>query len=240
MSFYTSLHFYRPGPPPILTGAQLAAFVARFASLGIATEGDSIGLRVKFGRAIDQDDRPTDWDEPLTPDGILSIARRIAYDAESADLPSLARLADALARLGGPIYRAGLDLGGVAEPVLSRVSREPSEENTVSLSLCRWALEAGPILSHALGGEAAYSVGWLSVAMHGPGYLYPWDFRGLLDRVESAPGVHHLMDLCRRTWPVRGDPPPRRVIRARRRMGELWPYDRLDLPSDWSWGLAEG
>lgn len=240
MSFDTSLRFYRPGTPPTLTGADLARFVEGFAALGVALEEGAIGLRVKLGRAIDQDERPTLWEEPVTPGGGISVTRRAAFDAEASDLPSFGRLAADLARLGGPIYRAELDLGRAVEAVRSRTRREPSEENEVALSLGRLGLQVGPILSHALGDEATYMVGWIAFQMHGHGYLYPWTFRELVDRVEAAPEVRALMDVCRATWPVAPEQPPRGVVAARKRMGELWPYTRADLPGDWYWGLAEG
>jgi hypothetical protein len=232
MSFYTSLFFYRPGAPPTLSGADLAAFVANFASLGLAGGTGPIGYRVKFGRAIDQDERPTHWDEPVTPDGIVSVARRTEFDVEEADLLSLARLTGNLAKLDGLIYRADLDLGYVADPIYSRTERSPSEENDAALELSHWGLQVGPILSHALGGDAVYMVGWIAVAMHGHGYLYPWGLRELVDRVEAAPGVVTLMALCREAWPVGPEKPPRGAVRARKKMGELWPYVRADLPGD--------
>lgn len=240
MSFYTSLFYYRPGTPPTSTGADLAGFVASFASLGLADEDGPIGYRVKLGRAIDQDERPTDWDESMTSDGVISVARRIEFDAEETDLLTLAQLAESLARLDGSIYRADLDLGHVVQPVLSRTKRSPSEENDVALTLTHWGLQIGPILSHALGGEGAYMVGWIAVTMHGYGYLYPWGLRELVDRVEASPGIRGLMDLCREAWPIGPEKPPRGVVSARKKMGELWPYARADLSWDWYWGLAEG
>lgn len=240
MSVYTSLHFYRPGPPPILMGADLARFVAGFASLGIDREDGPLGLRIKFGRAIDQDERPTDSDEPIMDGGTLAVAHRIAFDAEADDLPTFARLAEEMAKLGGPIYRADLDLGRVAEPVRSLARREPSAENEVTLSLGHWGLQIGPVMSYSLDSDAEFLVGWIAVTLHGHGYLHPWGFPDLIDRVESAPGIRELMNLCRRTWPVEPHKPPRSVAKLRKSMRGLWPYPRIDLPGDWYWGLAEG
>ncbi len=240
MSFYTSFSFYMPNTPPTLTGTDLAGFVTSFASLGLADEEGPIGYRVKLGRAIDQDERPTHWDEPITPDGVISVARRIEFDAEATDLLTHAQLAASLAELDGSIYRANLDLGYVAEPVLSRTMRNPSEENDVALRLDHWGLQIGPIMSHALGREGTYMVGWIAVAMHGYGYLYPWRLHELVDRVEASPGIRGLMDLCRKAWPIDPEKPPRGVVRARKKMGELWPYPRADIPWDWYWGLEEG
>ena len=108
-----------------------------------------------------------------------------------------------------------------------------------SLNLDSWSLEIGPITSHDLGGEVVYMVGWIAVGMHGYGYLYPWTLCDLIERAEACAPVHALMDLCRRTWPVAAKKPPRQVIKARQKMGELWPYPDTDRCWDWCWGLRE-
>jgi hypothetical protein len=239
MSFYTSFFYYRPDTPPLMTGADLSGFVSEFAALGLASGEGSIGYRVKFGRSIDQDEQPSAWDEPIMPGGVISVPCEIEYDAEGSDLPDLARLAGDLAPLDRPIYRATIDLGGVADAVYSRTERGPSEENDISLSLDSWNLRVGPIMSHSLGVVDTYMVGWIAIAMHGYGYLFPWSFRDLIDRAESAPGIRDLMSLCRRTWPVEPTKPRRNVVKARKTMGELWPYPDARLPWDWYWGLAE-
>jgi hypothetical protein len=48
-----------------------------------------------------------------------------------------------------------------------------------------------------------------------------------------------MTELCRATWPVAPERPDRRQKKARRQMGDLWPYPKLDRPWDWYWGLSE-
>jgi hypothetical protein len=245
MSFYTTLSFYRPTPPPKITAADLATFVSAFASLGAAEgkEGATLGFEIRFGRAVDQDDTPTHRFEPVLRGGSgggIYVTRPIAFDAEGTDLPSHHALAGAFAALGpGTIYRARLDLGYTAGSVFEGLRREPSQENEVSLDLDSWSMEVGPIASYDLATEAPYQVGWVAVQVSGYGYLYPWTFPDLIGRAESLRPIRAVTDLCRRTWPVAPGAPPRRVVKARKAMAELWPYPRADQPWDWFWGLQE-
>ena len=201
------------------------------------------GFEVRFGSSIDQDDKPTNWPEPVLEGpsgGGIFATRTIDYDAQDTDLPSLPDLAGALATLGRRmIYRANLSLGHVVLPIYEGLRREASAENEVSLGLDSWSLEVGPIVSYDLATEEPYHVGWVAVQMGGYGYLYPWKFRDLISRAEALPSLQALTNLCRRTWPVAPGPPPRNVVEARKAMGDLWPYHRADQPWDWSWGLQE-
>src|SRR5262245_38073368 len=130
MSFYTTLAFYRPSAPPRITAADLAGFVTSFAPLGVAGDqkGARFGFEVRFGIAIDQDDRPTDWLEPVLggpSGGGIFATRTIDYDAQGTDLPSLPDLAGALVALGRrTVYRANLCLGHVVRPVYEGLRRE--------------------------------------------------------------------------------------------------------------------
>ena len=244
MSFETTLSFYRPTAPPEIHGLGLAGFVSAFDALGVANDGPGVTLayEIRFGRSVDQDDRPTDWLEPVlegpTGGGIYGI-RSVDFDAEGT-APSLKDLAGALAALGGrPIYRANLTLGLVVDPVYDGLSRGPSEENEVGLGLDSWSMEVGPIVCFDLATEEPWHVGWIAVQIGGPGYLYPWTFRDLVDRAEAIAEIRGVADLCRGTWPVAAASPPRRVVKARKAMGDLWPYPRADPPWDWFWGLQE-
>jgi hypothetical protein len=243
MSFYTTLSFYRPTAPPQIIGADLAGFVSAFAALG-AADGTSARLsyEIRFGRSVDQDDKPTDWDEPVLEGpsgGGIYINRTVDFDAEGT-VSSFIDLAGALTTLGRrPIYRANLMLGQVVPSVYDGLSREPSEENEMGLSLDSWSMKVGPILSYNLATEEPYHVGWVAVQVSGHGYLYPWAFRNLIDRAEALTPIREMTKLCRRKWPVPDDRPPRRVVKSRKATGNLWPYPRADQPWDWFWGLQE-
>ena len=66
MSFFTSVHFYRPTKPPVVTVASLAKFLRSFATLQITTKSMPVSADIKFGDAIDMDDRLSSWDKPLS------------------------------------------------------------------------------------------------------------------------------------------------------------------------------
>lgn len=251
MSFQTSLFLYRSQPPRGLTAAKLAGFVREFAALGLAAPSGPITYHVKFGRAVDQDDRPTTWDEPVPgTGGCISTCREIEYDAEGDDLPDLVRLADTLDSLPThPIYRATLLLGDVSNSIHEALHRGPSEDNETQLGFnLGWSIEAGPIESHDMGGQGPFQVGWLAVSLSGQGDPYPWTYRDLIARAEAVPGVAALMDVCRRTWPLdlprvpllhlrNSSRAPRRIVQLRQSMGDLWPYDDLGEPWGWCWGI---
>jgi hypothetical protein len=245
VSFYTTLSFYRPTKPPTLTGADLAAFVSAFATLGVSDPkaGATFGFEVRFGDSIDQDDQPADWLDPVlegpSGGGIYTIDS-IDYDTEAGDLRSLDELSGALATLEQrPIYRATLTLGQIVRPILDSLRREPSEDNPLGLGLDTWSFEVGPIVTYNLASEEPFHVGWIAVQASGPGYLYPWTFRELIGRADAIPQVQELIGLCRRTWPVVPGRLARRIVKARKAMGDLWPYARLDRAWDWYWGLQE-
>ncbi len=237
MSFYTTLSFYHSTTPPKLTGADLAAFVSMFGSLGLSKPGEgTVSYGIKFGQSIDQDDEPISVDDP--PINGISVVNFPTYDAEG-QLESLAELAEALKSIDGTIYRASLSLGLVSDSIFDAVCRQPSEENDIPLQINHWGLEIGPILSYSLGSDEIYMVGLIAVNLNGYGYLYPWTFRELIDRVEAVSPIAGLMEGCRRLWPIAPREPEPEVIEARQRMGELWPYPRADLPWDWFWALGE-
>jgi hypothetical protein len=246
MSFYTTLSFYRPTKPPKLKGGDLAEFVTMFASLGLTKEEGIIGYGIKFGRSIDQDEKPISSEGPSV-NGI-SVISRIRYDAEG-DFKSLAELAEALKEIDGTIYRASVSLGLVTDSIFESLRRLPSEANDLPLTLDSWSLEIGPTLSYSMGSDDVFLVSLIAINLSGHGYLYPWTFRELIDRAEAIEPIAGLMEGCRRlwpiveskrTWPIDRSQPGRRVVKTRERMGKLWPYSRTDLPWDWFWGLGEG
>lgn len=236
MSFYTALMFYRPTPPPMVSGRGLAEFVRAFARLGLSQNEGPMTASLKFGEAIDQDEKPASWFEPLIPG--IGETQEIEWDVEES-CGSLANMAQLLSDHDRPIYRGYLGLGKATDDVSDHLKRVGSPENETDLVPDAWSLEIGLIESVALNLQEALVVGWISVAISGNGYLYPWSFRELVERAERHPSIRRLMQLCRETWPVLPEAPTAQEIEKREQMGDLWPYGRHDLPWDWYWGLHE-
>lgn len=236
MSFYTSLQYYRPTRPPRVTGDSLARFVAAFAGLDVAEDNGPLTVEVKFGEAIDQDDRPSAWDEPVYE--TISVVREIDWDVE-VHCASPRAVAAALKGHDRPVYRAHIQLGQATADIRLRMGRVGSPENEVDLRLSDWSLEVGPVVAFDLGSEELFQVGWISIGLSGYGYLYPWTFAELVRRAEDHPAIRQMTELCRATWPVQSGRPDRQTKRLRKRMGDLWPYREIDRPWDWYWGLCE-
>lgn len=236
MSFYSSLMFYRPTEPPVVTGQSLAAFVRAFDNLGVAEGNGLIGAQLKFGERIDQDEKPAIWEIPVV-DCVFQTAE-IEWDF-TPNCQSLSELASELTGKHESVYRGHLFFNNATGEICQQLQRRDSPENKIDLTLDGWSMEIGPIESVSLSSERTFTVGWMSVNISGWGYLFPWTTAELVERAERLPRIRRVMELCRETWPVSRSPPSCRERVARRRMGELWPYPRRDLPWDWYWGVHE-
>lgn len=238
MSFYSSLLYYRPCKPPRITGRDLARFVTAVKSLGILQDAGYQHCNVKFGSAIDQDDGNMDASVEVLP-GLRTIAQK------KWDLDKYTKSLDEIIRLlepqGESVYRAHLGFGRLIDPVAEAISRVDSPENEINFTPCDLALEFGPVRCAMLGSDEIWQVGWIKVSLHGYGYLWPWTFRELIARAEGLPEISRLTDLCRTFWPIEAE--QRKVgeesIAQRKEMGQLWPYDEIDRPWDWFWGVSE-
>jgi hypothetical protein len=249
VSFYTTLHFYRPTPPPRVTGPSLARFVADLMETGCFERTHDDSFSVKFGRAIDQDEKGTSLELPVPGlPGVLNI-RDIEWDIKQHQIA----MADALRLLRAedrPIYRSFISLGTAPQSVREALST-PRPDGERNLGLWDGFLSIEPIDLSQMSSDAPFRVGWMSVGYGGSGYLHPWTARDLTDRAATLAALSPLTVVCRKHFPVdpvyRGGGFRRGILpgvfsrRAyiRRRMGELWPFDRLDVPWDWYWGVHE-
>jgi hypothetical protein len=214
----------------------LSKFVREFATLGVSNDGFPLTVQVKFGRRVDQDERPAlRYEEVhkyiLTPKELewdLKVARR-----------SLKSVSEALAGNKRTIYRAFIELGAVSKDVSHQLSRIKSPENETDLALDSWSLQIDPIMSSGLDSEVQFFVGWISAGLSGGGYLYPWTPSKLVRRADKHPGIRQLKELCQTIWPVENKQPNQREKKLRKKMGALWPYDSVDLRWDWYWGIEE-
>lgn len=247
MSFWTSFHYYRPTRPPVVTGPALATFVRDLAATG-SVEPGFMSLSVKFGKRIDRDDKPTSREVEIYPR--CYVYRDIRWDIRERDPIDVLRMADLLDDQDRPIYRAELSLGAVPERIW-RPLMANREDGDTSACFHSWWLQLAPVESASLDSDGTFEVGWMSLGLSGPGYLSPLTPSELVRRATGVPELHEVTELCRRTWPVDPEwvpgivakltPVARRhkVRQFRGKMGGLWPYDSLDEPWDWYWGVAE-
>ena len=236
MSFYTKLNLYRPSKPPVITGESLANFIDAFQGLRVSEGKARLGVEVKFGMAIDQEEKPIQ-DYERRHDLVWS-PKEPQWDLES-HCPSLKAIYRLLARYNENIYRAFIELGCAKPDICGLLTRNGCPDNEVELHLDGWSLEIGPVFSSILGSEDHFFVGWVSLSISGSGYLFPWTFAELVQRAESDEGIRKVRELCKKTWPVDPMPPNLRQKKMRRKMGDLWPYSKIDLPWNWYWGIDE-
>ncbi len=238
MSFYTGLTFYRPREPPAMTASELGQFIAQIRDAGLLANDGFKYLQVRFGRSIDQDERGTSDLEEETAPG-LYIMKDIEWDLELSGPSDIAEIIAALANDKRRIYRATASLGTPMDAVLQPITRTNSPENTIDFCPYSLDIEIGPVMIGSLGCEALAFAGWIGVSLSGSGYLFPWTFRDVVKRLEGAPEIQRMTDVCRSFWPVSPGPPEDRIVDMRTQIGELWPYEDLDKPWDWYWGLQE-
>lgn len=139
MSTGTTVHFCRPGRPPVVRTGDLAAFLERIEDAGLV-EPSETSLNVKFGWRIDKDDKPTSYVEPV--DDVIGTVREIDWDIEfraTALSESAARLREKNRR----IYRAQWLLGRLRDDVTSSLRRDPGPQNENGLDLCSLGVELG-------------------------------------------------------------------------------------------------
>lgn len=237
MSFYTDLIFYRPRPAPVVTADDLARFTSRLWDTETLTVTGPWYLSVKFGKAIDQDDRGTMWFEEDRSG--IEIPHEIEWDVELQNPPDVAGIIGALSGDDRRIYRAHLMLGQPTDGLLHPITREGSPENNVGFFPDTLGVEIGPIEIYNLSSDQPVHCGWIGVSVSGDGYLFPWTFRDVVGRLEASPEVQRICEVCRSEWPVAPERPKRRIRSLRRQLGDLWPYDDENRPWDWYWGVAE-
>lgn len=236
MSFYTSLDFYRPCTPPVITGQSLAKFIKRFEALEICTRKRGLSVEIKFGKGIDEDEKPSLEYEQIHK--LVWAPKDFNWDVQES-CSSLKAVTRLLLPRKEHVYRAFIELGWATSDICKLLTRGRSPDNEAELHLDGWALEIGPIISTMLGSEDRFFVGWIRVGISGYGYLFPWTFQELVERADSHPGIGKLKDLCRTTWPIKAKQLTRREKEMRERMKEEWPYDKKNLPWDWYWGINE-
>ncbi|HEY1066463.1 MAG TPA: hypothetical protein VGE52_10155 [Pirellulales bacterium] len=263
MSMFTSLMFYRPAAPKLVTVGDLAHFVAALESTNLIEPKGQFSAEIHFGREIARDE----WIDVFEEDGDEGDPEappkfgRTGKSLKTGPLTRHSQLVNWLRDDPTPVYRAFIELGALTEAARQIVARDhqPSDE---AFSPEWLFLHVGPVDCSTFDDEddkaqtedrltvepadneendglLRYPVGWMELSVSGFGWLFPWTLRQAKDKMESRPEFQALMELCRTTWPMTPQLPDEQTIAMRKAMGGLWPYDDLRRPHDWSWGIAE-
>jgi hypothetical protein len=256
MSTYTTAYCYRSGgEPQIVKPADLARFIERILALDILT-WDNLGIQIKFGEKIDQDDRTTyeeeqvgnnsyllldyDWDineERLSYSGALSLLGNPLKYKEIIEKPKLFFLKPKTIQKKLPenIYRASISFNEMKESVWKNLSHQ-EQGNYLYLSDFSFDIT---IIEVADPQEAeVYQTGWMAFSVHGNGYLFPWTYEDTLIKLRQHPVLNQIRDICREMWPASTTPPDKEIIASRMKMGKLW-SESADAPDDWYWTICE-
>ncbi|MEZ6096960.1 MAG: hypothetical protein R3C03_22515 [Pirellulaceae bacterium] len=251
MGFYSSLSYYRPGPPPTINTLDLAAFIQAIDSLGFCRPRGIFEAKVeiKFGDKVDSDMMATtpfveitqwgrNFDEAsyqaeLIRQGIsplMAAPLRCDWDIDEKS-KSLLELADILAKAERSVYRAFLSLGDLTESVSETICRNPCEDNTIGFYPRSVSLGIYPCQVSQFG-ESKCFVGWLEMSISGYGYLYPWKPVDAVTKFEESAPIQQLVAI------KLAFPNQRIKVEIRKKMGDLWPYS-TSTRSGWYWGTSD-
>ncbi len=233
MCAFTSAKFYRPRKPPIITGEDIVGFSAYMTDIGIL-KSSKINLQLRYGKAIDQDDKADSWTKPVG-DGTLGVVEEIEWDIVKYCL-SRVEAEKLLAKNKKPIYRGHITLGGLSKEVADFVN-QPSRRADDRLGLDTLSIHLGPVTQLDIENQFSYEVGWMSLSLSGYGSIYPIPREEFVGRLVSCPPVHSSMEFCRTRWPVPPEQPAPEVVQLRRQMGDLWIGEDYESPWDWRWGI---
>jgi hypothetical protein len=229
--------YYRPRKPPLVTADDLASVVAELSKTSKLTTSGMYGLKVKFGEAIDRDDKETIWYEQTAP-GVARV-HEIEWDIELSRAKGMDDIQMALAGDSRTIYRANVFLGMPTNDVLAPVTRMNSPENEIHYLPDTLALQIGPINAGLLSSDECVQVGWIALSLSGSGYLYPWTLADALERAATSQPIQVLTDIMRARWPVPPAVPDPEITELRRQLPDVWPHSDVDRKWDWYWGALE-
>jgi len=254
MSAFTAAVCYRAGgEPPVVTAGDLAVFVERILALDILA-WERMDVRLKFGRAIDQDDHNTTPEEQVGQNTWLMLdydwhvkANRLPH-AEALELlrhPPASRTVERTRKLFGPkvvietfdphIYRARLSFGMLKEPIYRDLCHK-LEGNYLNLTDLTFSIDVVELIDPEEGG--IFQVGWMDFSISGSGYLFPWSYAETMEKLRAHRELGLIRDFCRELWSASTQPVRPELVKGREQMGKLWsePYD---APYDWYWAINE-
>lgn len=238
MSFFTSLLYFRPQPPPRIKTRELASVVKSLYSTANVQSDILSGIRVKFGRSIDKDTKNTVSEEETAP-GVFklnSIEFDINHDAKTCE----AMIAE-LMESDSIVYRAEIQFGCAKDTIRKLFQRKNSPENEVDLSLTDLRLEIGPIHAQMIGEDASRHVGWIALTLSGQGNLFPWTRAEILKRAAQSAELQELAQICSDAWPI--DPHPlKRITNVRNllaRTRKTVATQDVNTLTGWQWDVRE-
>jgi hypothetical protein len=245
MSFWTTLFYARPGRAPRVSSAQLADFVERFERSSRPVV-DHASCQVMWGDRVDRDMRPLEEEEETYRVKGAIITRSVERDLDINIFENAGTLEPVIGALRAedkPVYRAYISLGNLVDAKGHALTYEPQRPGETLLWVGAAGLQVGPVAVGALDGDEVTMVSWLALEVGGQGQLWPRTGVQVREDLERLPAVQSAMALCREVWPA--DPvsvsrtPTRGLANARKLLGRLWPYDRVNTPADWAWYVSE-
>ncbi len=250
MGAYTTATLYRPSPPPHITTGSLADFIERLCALDLLGEQYNIFVMLKFGKAIDQDQKGTMDDDPLMPG--MSVIDEYPWDVETQAhslrevieflrAPIKAKGIFSRSKTDQTIYRAHISLGGVRQELGAAFSREASSESSYDwIFMTDLSISIEPVVvQNVRDGNDCFFMGWMAVNLHGQGSLYPWTYEDTMEKIRANEYLDKLKNLCQSYWPVPTVPATNAQIQARKASGLLWGGEDYDASPDWRWVINE-
>lgn len=206
MGFYSSMQFVRDGSPCVVMRSDLLRLVESLEDLGYVRHG-AFGVQLKFGDRVDLDKEPTFRMVQISP-GILQPID-IAWDVSRPQLRKPHDLKVALrprkrflrAEVDDSIYRGHLMLGALPEQVIASCHPVTPAENNLHFAPDSMAVSIGPEIGHRLGNDEERWLGWISLAFHGNGYLYPLTEQQFISQAIKDSTIRAAAEACQRIWP---------------------------------------
>jgi hypothetical protein len=235
MSFFSSLIFLYPGPPPALTLGDLRIFANRLKESGLASPSRLSALELKFGKPIDsdyEDTMPMEWDESGTTGQFLEYP----WDHESRgkDWPDLWPSTE---RDGELVYRAYLSIGSLEPDVSKALTSMASKETTYEfIAPDQLSLEIGPALPSTLETEELVCFSLFSVRFSGNGFFTWQPLPAYWDTIRASAPIATLMKVCRESFPA---PEFARLDDLRDDIGDLFLNYEGYTPGDWIVSVSE-
>ena len=218
MSFCTSLKFYRPGRPVRISTLDVAAFVSDLYASEIVEPALHAPVNLEFRREKGVDSDP------------------VIANLDTSASTTVVRCLQARDR---EIIRGFFGIGALRDDVADSISRIGSPDNSVDFTPYSLSFEIGPVEMFSLATDKSAKVGSMAMCVTGDGYLWPWTFPETVQKVAASRQIAELTELCRSHWPLPARPARWLSTRRRKSLGDLWPYEDLDRPLDWCWGLHE-